>query len=114
MKISTGSLVCARTFNAHALTFLTTSSLHITLHGCLPLCPGRQHPAGALAEADAEAVALAVRAEAHGIAVPQERALQARRNDNWPRAVARRLQQACRATRLLQMTGVRCCDGEAF
>ena len=83
----------------------TASPSH--MRGCKTSCPGRQHPAGALAEADAEAVALAKRAQAHGIAVAQECALQARRQVDRPRAVARSLQQACRTAGLLHMAQIR-------
>ena len=77
-----------------------------------PSRPGRQHPAGTLAKADAEAVALAVRAQAYGVAVAQERALQARRQRDGPRAVARGLQKAPSATRLLRTAYVTSCSGD--
>jgi len=56
-----------------------------------------QHSAGALAEADAEAIALAMRAQAHGVAVLERCAPQAAPQRQRCRAVARGLQQARRA-----------------
>ena len=63
---------------------------------------GWKHGTEAVAEADPEAGALAVRAQAHRVAVPQERAGQPRRQLHRARAVARGFQQARRAARRLR------------
>lgn len=75
---------------------------------------GWKHGTEALAEADTEAGALAVRAEAHRVAVLQKCAGQPRRELHCTRAVARGFQQACRAARRLQGArgfGLKSCAG---